>query len=800
VAILDFENVSGAAEYESWGKALSNMLITDLANNIHPKKVEFFERSQLNKLLEEQNLQKSKNFDQKTAVDFGKLSGVNYVFVGSVFVMGKTCNFSSKLVDVQTSKILLAKDVSGNVEEFLKLKTELAEAIANQLNYPILLEPAYKEPSTTPATINQYLKILTNMDGGDMEKAEELRRLFEETNPEFRYFADVKEDIERLKIRVGELENVAGIITNSFDLGTQALEKADFINAIKYLTKYLSVQDDGLYSENKKLYAYCKLALSYFQQEKYELSLENASSALQIYKYHPDANKIALLSNIKLNEIDKAKVQYSFIVDSLSFDNELKFVRNEINDRLKWTNIRSVYYGLKIEENNDLEEENESDDQIEKWGYKGLRENGFGSITDNEITLKEYLKKEKISYDLLFQDLSLYSKLEKQLIEMKDPLLFSSDQILNFYKLSLLHAEELLQQKKVAEYKLHVEKEIKRMDAFGVECDGCTERRALGANNDRYDEIQKRLSGLGLTNSILQFWEQFPLIYGEFLLNYLIALIDENQVAEAAELYNSFLTGVNKKRSSYFYNYYWDIVLKLRVETDDINSRRELSSELFIKKLDRQIQQMLSKRNISLLKFEAVKGYQIIKKKGSLEVEEDLNLNTSDIIWSKNLGIIKDGEGKEIKYAKNEEELRKFSSESIPAYCYYDFEDNYGEPYGKLYNYYAMKRIGSFPPNGWRIARGEDFLLLVDSATIPDEEYEVNKIKDSQSLNLPMSGEFNSSSFDYMDRAASFWTDEPDPDDPIYQIVVSIFGNKEIYFESINCDLCYYSIRLVKNK
>ena len=204
VAILDFENVSGAAEYESWGKALSNMLITDLANNIHPNKVEFFERSQLNKLLDEQSLQKSKNFDEKTAVDFGKLSGVNYVFIGSVFVMGSTCNFSSKLVDVQTSKILLTKDVSGNVEDFLKLKTELAEAIADQLNYPILLEPAYKELSTTPATINQYLKILNTMDGGDMEKAEEMRSLFEETNPEFRYFADVKEDIEELKKQVAQ--------------------------------------------------------------------------------------------------------------------------------------------------------------------------------------------------------------------------------------------------------------------------------------------------------------------------------------------------------------------------------------------------------------------------------------------------------------------------------------------------------------------------------------------------------------------------------------------------------------------
>ena len=38
VAILDFENTSGKTEYDALGKAISSMLITDLANNIHPKK------------------------------------------------------------------------------------------------------------------------------------------------------------------------------------------------------------------------------------------------------------------------------------------------------------------------------------------------------------------------------------------------------------------------------------------------------------------------------------------------------------------------------------------------------------------------------------------------------------------------------------------------------------------------------------------------------------------------------------------------------------------------------------------
>jgi curli biogenesis system outer membrane secretion channel CsgG len=198
------------------------MLITDLANNIHPKKVEFFERSQLNKLLDEQKLQKSKNFDAKTAVDFGKLSGVNYVFVGSVFILDGTCNFSSKLVDVQTSKILLAKEVSGTIVIFLQIKSQLAEAIAIQLNNPITLDPSYKDQSTALSTINQYGKIVTTMDQGDVDKAEQIRSVFQETTPDFKYFSDIKDEIEKLNQRVTELENVSSLITNSFVLGLKS--------------------------------------------------------------------------------------------------------------------------------------------------------------------------------------------------------------------------------------------------------------------------------------------------------------------------------------------------------------------------------------------------------------------------------------------------------------------------------------------------------------------------------------------------------------------------------------------------
>jgi TolB-like protein len=286
VAILDFENTSGKPEYDALAKAISSMLITDLANNIHPKKVEFFERSQLNKLLDEQKLQKSKNFDAKTAVDFGKLSGVNYVFVGSVFVLDGTCNFSSKLVDVQTSKILLAKEVSGTIVNFLQLKSQLAEAIAIQLNNPITLDPSYKDQSTTLSTINQYGKILTTMDQGDADKAEQMRSLFEETNPDFKYFKDLTEDIVKIKIEIKEIKETLDDVLEPEKIALELIaQNKELDKAIKYLDLFNAKNNyASAYGDTKKLFTYHQKARIYYRLGDFKKSILYYDSTLYLDK------------------------------------------------------------------------------------------------------------------------------------------------------------------------------------------------------------------------------------------------------------------------------------------------------------------------------------------------------------------------------------------------------------------------------------------------------------------------------------------------------------------------------------
>ena len=327
VAILDFENTSGKTEYDALSKAISSMLITDLANNIHPKKVEFFERSQLNKLLDEQKLQKSKDFDTKTAVDFGKLSGVNYVFVGTVFVLDGTCNFSTKLVDVQTSKILLAKEVNGTIVNFLQLKSQLAEAIAIQLNNPITLDPSYKEQSTTLSTINQYGKILTTMDQGDADKAEQLRSVFQETTPDFKYFSDIKDEIDELKKQVAQNTADINVLNQSGDLVINASSLEEYENNLK----------SDLLSKEKKFDVFVNM-------------IKNHADVLisKPLPYGDYGYEINFANQLDFNSLDFIDGQLN-ILDKLNSENQkillIKLIRGEISSIL-WKYEQFFNYGI----------------------------------------------------------------------------------------------------------------------------------------------------------------------------------------------------------------------------------------------------------------------------------------------------------------------------------------------------------------------------------------------------------------------------------------------------------------------
>ena len=274
VAVLDFENTSTIEKYDGFGKAMSNMLLTDLKNNIHPRKVSFLERSQLNKILNEQQLQNTKNFDKNTAVTFGKLAGVKYVILGGIYVLDGVCNLNSRMVDVESSEIIYAKESNGKITDWLNLKTKLAEEVSLELNNPIEIEEDYTNVEVNEGTISQYSKVIELLENGELEEASNLLSVLTSIQPDFKYLDELKFDIEQLKEQVAK--NTADIAENTSDIsenkgGISMLNKSGgLVIELNTINEYINnLKSDLLdFKGKRKLFRELFLKFDYDKIEK----------------------------------------------------------------------------------------------------------------------------------------------------------------------------------------------------------------------------------------------------------------------------------------------------------------------------------------------------------------------------------------------------------------------------------------------------------------------------------------------------------------------------------------------------
>jgi TolB-like protein len=108
VAVMDFESVGSE---EHLGKAVAEIVRTELINT---GQFRVLERSQLDRALSEQTLQKSGLIDDKSVVELGKLLGANFIIIGSVVKMGTAYTLNSRMIDMKTGEATLGRNVTGN--------------------------------------------------------------------------------------------------------------------------------------------------------------------------------------------------------------------------------------------------------------------------------------------------------------------------------------------------------------------------------------------------------------------------------------------------------------------------------------------------------------------------------------------------------------------------------------------------------------------------------------------------------------------------------------------------------------
>lgn len=144
IAIMDFQNTSSKTNLDYLQKAIPEALITRLAESGN---LNIVERSRLDDAIKEMKLGMTGLVDQSAAAEIGKAVGANAIMVGSFLEISNVIRLNARLIDVQTSKVLIAKTVQGQVgAEIFNLMDGLAKSIEEQL----LGKKVTPKPQPTP--------------------------------------------------------------------------------------------------------------------------------------------------------------------------------------------------------------------------------------------------------------------------------------------------------------------------------------------------------------------------------------------------------------------------------------------------------------------------------------------------------------------------------------------------------------------------------------------------------------------------------------------------------------------------
>jgi TolB-like protein len=180
LAVLNFDNNTGRADYDAMGRGLAAMMISDLA--VSPE-LRLVERERMQDVLKEQNMQRSVMFDSTTAVKAGRLLGAEIIATGSLAAAGTELRIDMRLIRVETGEIIKSVRAAGPEDKLFDLERQLAERVLKDLD--IALAPESAELMRKRQEANRELGVrafrdfsagLVAMDNGDYVRAVELFR------------------------------------------------------------------------------------------------------------------------------------------------------------------------------------------------------------------------------------------------------------------------------------------------------------------------------------------------------------------------------------------------------------------------------------------------------------------------------------------------------------------------------------------------------------------------------------------------------------------------------------------------
>lgn len=170
MALWDFDNnTPGAMEtiqsVDHLRRVLPEMLLSRLVQSPGLRMVE---RLRLRELLEEQKLGSTELVEQDSRVRLGRILGAKRMVFGDYVLFGSTLRLDVRVVDVETSQVLISEPLTGSVNDVLESMPDMADTIAMKLDVQ-LAQPI--GASVDPTVWAHYDQGLAQMDAKRFDQA-----------------------------------------------------------------------------------------------------------------------------------------------------------------------------------------------------------------------------------------------------------------------------------------------------------------------------------------------------------------------------------------------------------------------------------------------------------------------------------------------------------------------------------------------------------------------------------------------------------------------------------------------------
>ena len=198
LAVMPFENGGsyGRAkeDFEALQQGIPAMLIYELQRNPAARLVD---RSDINRILDEQNLARDGRVDAATAARVGRAVGARYMIMGVFTDWYGKFRIDARIVDVETTEILKVVSVGPeDREKLFQLLTDIATKIMSETKLPAL-ETAQAETRRIPTdALTFYSRALVYQDRGDNAKAKEYYQRAISAFPEY---TEAQQGLQRLQ-------------------------------------------------------------------------------------------------------------------------------------------------------------------------------------------------------------------------------------------------------------------------------------------------------------------------------------------------------------------------------------------------------------------------------------------------------------------------------------------------------------------------------------------------------------------------------------------------------------------------